>query len=77
MSSNTRIGSGTSKSEPAVQHNVFREAEKLGVDVEEVVITRVSEEDMMKISRDCLDVHSKAGFRLSLVVLVIGFNMAG
>ncbi|KAK7740493.1 hypothetical protein SLS53_005336 [Cytospora paraplurivora] len=77
MSSNTRIDSGTSKSEPALQHNVFREAEKLGVAVEEVVVTRVSEEDLMKISRDCLDVHSKAGFRLILVVLVMGFNMAG
>jgi hypothetical protein len=76
MSTPTRIKS-TSKSEPSIHHDDIREAEKLGVGVEEVVVTRVSEEDLMQISRDCLDVHSKAGFRLTLIVIVMGFNMAG
>ncbi|ROV94485.1 hypothetical protein VSDG_05904 [Cytospora chrysosperma] len=76
MSTPTRIKS-TSKSEPSIHHDDIREAEKLGVDVEEVVVTRVSEEDLMQISRDCLDVHSRTGFRLTLIVLVMGFNMAG
>lgn len=66
-----------SKAEPNIHHNDIREAEKLGVDVEEVVVTRVSEEDLMQISRDCLDIQSKTGFRLTLIVLVMGFNMAG
>lgn len=55
----------------------MREAEKLGVEVDEVVVTRVSEEDMMRISRECLDFHSKAGFYTVLVTLCMGFNMAG
>lgn len=76
MSTATRIDSAT-EFEPNIHHNDIHEAEKLGVDVEEVVITRVSEEDLMQISRDCLDVHSRTGFRLTLIVLVMGFNMAG
>lgn len=76
MSSTTRIDSAT-KSEPNIRHDDIREAEKLGVDVEEVVVTRVSEEDLMQISRDCLEFRSRTGFRLTLIVLVMGFNMAG
>lgn len=76
MSTPTRIKS-TSKSEPSIHHDDTLEAEKLGVGVEEVVVTRVSEEDLMQISRDCLDVHSETGFRLTLIVIVMGFNMAG
>lgn len=76
MSTTARIDSDT-KSEPNIHHNDICEAEKLGVDVEEVVVTRVSEEDLMQISRDCLDVHSRTGFRITLIVLVMGFNMAG
>lgn len=53
------------------------EAEKLGVDVEEVVVTRISEEDLMRISRECLDIHSQTGWRIALITLVMGFNMAG
>lgn len=53
------------------------EAEKLGVDVEEVVVTRISEEDLIRISRECLDIHSPTGWRIALITLVMGFNMAG
>lgn len=53
------------------------QAEKLGVDVEEVVVTRISEEDLIRISRECLDIHSPTGWRIALVTLVMGFNMAG
>lgn len=53
------------------------QAEKLGVDVEEVVVTRISEEDLMRISRECLDIRSPTGWRIALITLVMGFNMAG
>ncbi|POS77460.1 sugar transporter [Diaporthe helianthi] len=53
------------------------QAEKLGVDVEEVAVTRISEEDLMRISRGCLDIHSPTGWRIALITLVMGFNMAG
>lgn len=65
------------KTEGDVHHQDVREAEKLGVEVDEVVVTRISEEDMMQISKDCLDFHSRAGFQMVLITLVMGFNMAG
>lgn len=60
-----------------VHRNDALEAEKLGVDVEEVVVTRISEEDLVRISRECLDIHSATGYRIALITLVMGFNMAG
>lgn len=65
------------KTEVDVHHQDVREAEKLGVEVDEVVVTRISEEDMMQISRDCLDFHSRTGYHIVLITLVMGFNMAG
>lgn len=72
----TRVDS-TTKVETDIHHEDVRQAEKLGVEVDEVVVTRISEEDLMIISRECLDFHSRAGFRIALVTLVMGFNMAG
>lgn len=72
----TKVDS-TTKMDASVQHQDVREAEKLGVDVDEVVVTRISDEDLMQISRDCLDIHSKTGFYIALITLVMGFNMAG
>lgn len=72
----TRVDS-TTKTETDLHHQDVREAEKLGVEVDEVVVTRFSDEDLMRISRDCLDFHSKAGFHIVLITLVMGFNMAG
>lgn len=67
----------TAKADVDVHHQDVREAEKLGVAVDEVVVTRISDEDMMQVSRDCLDIHSRAGFQMVLITLVMGFNMAG
>lgn len=67
----------TTRNAGDVHYQDVREAEKLGVEVDEVVVTRISEEDMLKISRDCLDFHSTTGFRIVLITLVMGFNMAG
>lgn len=81
----TRVDS-TAKPEPDVHHHDVphdvhqqdvREAEKLGVEVDEVVVTRISEEDMMRTSRECLDFHSRTGFYIVLITLCMGFNMAG
>lgn len=72
----TRIDS-TSKVDADLHKQDVREAEKLGVEVDEVVVTRISDEDMMRISRECLDMHSRTGFRIVLITLVMGFNMSG
>lgn len=72
----TRVDS-TTKVETDVHHQDVREAEKLGVEVDEVVISRISEEDLVRISRECLDMHSMTGFHIVLITLVMGFNMAG
>lgn len=72
----TRVDS-TTKMDADLHHQDVREAEKLGVEVDEVVVSRISEEDMMRISRECLDMHSRTGFHIALITLVMGFNMAG
>lgn len=72
----TRVDS-TIKNEADVHHQDVLHAEKLGVEIDEVVVTRISEEDLMQISRDCLDFHSRTGFYLVLITLCMGFNMAG
>ncbi|GAM38447.1 hypothetical protein TCE0_033r09176 [Talaromyces pinophilus] len=45
--------------------------------VEEVVLARLTEEDVWKISQDALDVWSWTGFRLCLIMFVQGCNQAG
>ncbi|KAL1958395.1 hypothetical protein VTO42DRAFT_4496 [Malbranchea cinnamomea] len=45
--------------------------------VEEVVIARLTEEDMMTLSAESLNFWSKTGFRLVLVMFVQGCNQAG
>lgn len=74
--STTRVDS-VGKTDADVHHQDVREAEKLGVEVDEVVVTRISDEDLMRISRECLDFHSNTGFHIVLITLVMGFNMAG
>lgn len=72
----TRVDS-TVKADADLHDQDVREAEKLGVEVDEVVVTRISDEDLMRISRECLDMHSRTGFRIVLITLVMGFNMSG
>ncbi|RAO71487.1 uncharacterized protein BHQ10_007499 [Talaromyces amestolkiae] len=45
--------------------------------VEEIVLARLTEEDVWKISQEALNVWSWAGFRLCLIMFVQGCNQAG
>lgn len=45
--------------------------------VEEVVINRLTEEDVYKLSRDSLTLRSRAGFRICVIMFVQGCNQAG
>ncbi|PSR78938.1 sugar transporter [Coniella lustricola] len=72
----TRVDS-TAKTETNIHQQDVREAEKRGVAVDEVIVTRISDDDLMRISQDCLDMHSRTGRYIVLITLVMGFNMAG
>ncbi|KAK9777129.1 putative Sugar transporter [Seiridium cardinale] len=52
-------------------------AEKLGTTVEEVIATRITEEDMMKYSAEALTFRSRTGLRLCGIMFVMGCNQAG
>ncbi|KAI1860122.1 hypothetical protein JX265_010046 [Neoarthrinium moseri] len=52
-------------------------AEKLGTTVDEVVATRITEEDVMKQSATDLIFRSRAGLRLCGIMFVMGCNQAG
>ncbi|KAH7162189.1 sugar transporter [Dactylonectria estremocensis] len=52
------------------------EANKLGVDVGEVVAHRITEEDLLKQSQQSLTIYSKTGFRICLIMVCMGFNQA-
>jgi MFS family permease len=52
-------------------------AEKLGTTVEEVIATRITEEDMMKQSASALVFRSRAGLRICGIMFVMGCNQAG
>lgn len=52
-------------------------AQKLGIEVEEVAVSRLTEDDLNRISAECLTVRSWTGFRIFLIILVMGFNQAG
>lgn len=45
--------------------------------VEEVVLARLTEEDLWKLSEDSLNVWSWTGFRLGLIMFIHGCNQAG
>lgn len=52
-------------------------AEKLGTTVEEVVATRITEDDMMRISAESLAFRSSTGLRICGIMFVMGCNQAG
>lgn len=45
--------------------------------IEEVVIARLTEEDLWTLSQESLRIRSKTGFRISLIMFVQGCNQAG
>jgi hypothetical protein len=71
MATHDRVTIGPSRQDDTT------EAQKLGVDVADVVANRISEEDLMKHSAESLTLKSRTGFRLLLVMLVMGANQAG
>ncbi|KAI0128303.1 putative MFS sugar transporter protein [Xylariales sp. AK1849] len=52
-------------------------AEKLGTTVDEVIATRMTEEDMMRISASSLAFRSRTGLRICGIMFVMGCNQAG
>ncbi|KAB5515539.1 general substrate transporter [Coniochaeta sp. 2T2.1] len=58
-------------------HDDLVTANKLGLEVEEVAVSRLTEEDLMRISSQALTVKSKTGLRIFLIILVMGLNQAG
>lgn len=52
-------------------------ADKLGTTVEEVIATRITEEDMMRISAASLVFRSRTGLRICGIMFVMGCNQAG
>ncbi|KAI0379607.1 putative MFS sugar transporter protein [Hypomontagnella monticulosa] len=65
-------------SKPAMLHvDANVEAEKLGTTVDEVIATRITEEDMLRHSRQSLNIRSGTGLRICLIMFVMGCNQAG
>ncbi|KAK3933727.1 putative mfs sugar transporter protein [Diplogelasinospora grovesii] len=71
------MADGDKKTVRVVHHDDVSAAHKLGVDVDEVVVNRITEEDLSKISAESLNLKSWAGFRIMLIIIVMGFNQAG
>ncbi|KAK7427151.1 hypothetical protein QQZ08_006264 [Neonectria magnoliae] len=58
-------------------HDDVAEASKLGLDVAEVVVHRITDEDLLRQSKESLTMNSKTGFRICLIMFVMGCNQAG
>ncbi|OLN83399.1 Lactose permease 13 [Colletotrichum chlorophyti] len=58
-------------------HDDVAEANKIGVVVDEVAATRISETDLMRKSSEALTLRSKTGLRILGYMLVMGCNQAG
>ncbi|KAF2464660.1 putative MFS sugar transporter protein [Lindgomyces ingoldianus] len=64
------------KSTRSFHHDLPPEKAQI-IDVEEIVVTRITEEDLMRVSRSSMTFFSRAGFRLCLIMFVQGCNQAG
>lgn len=69
--------SHTDNKSRVTHHDDVAEASKLGVQVEEVVASRITDEDMMRQSKESLNMYSWTGFRICLIMFVMGCNQAG
>lgn len=61
----------------ATHHDDVAEANKLGVRVDEVIATRITDEDLLRQSRASLTMYSWTGFRICCIMFVMGCNQAG
>jgi hypothetical protein len=50
------------------------EANKLGIDVSEVVANRVAEDDLHAVSAACMSLKSPAGWRIAGIIFVMGIS---
>lgn len=53
------------------------EKHKVDVHDEEVAVAKLTEEDLFQLSRDSLQFKGKTGFRITLIMIVMGCNQAG
>lgn len=58
-------------------HDDVAAASKLGVEVSEVVATRITDEDLLRQSAKSLSLRSGTGLRIALIMFVMGCNQAG
>ncbi|KAF5642035.1 beta-glucosidase [Fusarium sp. NRRL 52700] len=62
------------------RHNIYQDvqadANKSGVAVEEIVTARITEDHLITKSREALSLKSRAGFRIFLIMVTMGFNQA-
>lgn len=67
---NETVGLGT-RGDPATM------ADKQGISVAEAVMNRITDDDIMEVSRSSLKLRSRTGLRLALILLIMGINQAG
>ncbi|KAK1987794.1 hypothetical protein LZ30DRAFT_562231, partial [Colletotrichum cereale] len=60
-----------------VYHDDVAQANKMGVDVDEVAVTRISEADMMRESAEAFSMRSRSGLLVVGYMFVMGCNQAG
>lgn len=60
-----------------IYHDDVAEANKIGVAVDEVAATRISETDLMRKSAAALTMRSKTGLYIIGYMFVMGCNQAG
>ena len=62
----------TNVTETAVDEKAY-----INADIEEVVLNRLTEEDVNRISQESLKFYSGTGVRICLIMFVMGCNQAG
>lgn len=68
---------GSDRSKTKSFHNVVSNEKLENVYIEEVVVNRITEEDLMKLSRESMTMYSRTGLRILAIMFVQGCNQAG
>lgn len=56
--------------------DVLDKSQQLGVDVSDLVASKVAEDDMVAVSAECMSLRSPAGWRIMGIMFVMGMNQA-
>lgn len=56
--------------------DIYVDAQKAGVDIDEVVTARITDEMLVQKSREAFQLRSKAGWRLVCIMIVMAANQA-